>query len=238
MKSDIAYFEEGSLERATLADSIRRKLADEIMSGALGLDQRLEEAELAERFKVSRTPIREALCQLAATGLIKLRPRRSAVVAPVNIDAVGQGYESAAELEGVAASWAASRSTLMERKELFDLNVVCRKLIFEGDHESFAAANLEFHNKIAVMSRNKSLASATMLVRVQIAPYQRVQFHSEDERHLSTQDHERIVEAVVRADAEAARQEMRKHILRAGINAVAEFNKSRGATSSDDSVSR
>jgi DNA-binding GntR family transcriptional regulator len=210
-----------------MADTIRRQLADEIMSGELGLNHRLDEADLAERFAVSRTPIREALRQLAATGLIQMRPRRSAVVAPVDMDVVSQGYEAAAELEGVAAGWAATRSTLSERNELVHLNDECRQLVIEGDHASFAAANLKFHNKIASMARNESLASATMMVRVQIAPYQRVQFLSEAERRQSTLDHDQIVEAIVAMDAEAARREMRNHILRAGVSAVAQYNARR-----------
>ncbi len=215
--------QEMPLEGSTLADSIRRKLADEIMSGALGLDHRLDEAELAERFQVSRTPIREALRQLAATGLIQLRPRRSAIVAPVDINLISQGYEAAAELEGVSAAWAAIRGSLSEKLELVELNAVCEGLIVKGNYESFANANRDFHNKIAEIAKNESLASAAMFVRVQIAPFQRFQFHSEEERQQSTLDHKRIVDAIIRKEADLAKREMCNHILRAGVTAVAEI---------------
>ena len=211
------------VEGSTLADTIRRELADEIMSGAPGLGHRLDETALAERFNVSRTPIREALRQLAATGLIRLRPRRSAIVAPIDIDLISQGYEAAAEMEGVTASWAATRGTLVEKFELAELNAVCENLITKGNYESFANANRKFHNKIAKIARNESLASATMFVRVQIAPYQRFQFQLEEERRQSTLDHEQIVDAIIKKDSRGAKHAMRNHILRVGISTVSEI---------------
>lgn len=218
------------VEGSTLADTIRRELADEIMSGALGLGHRLDEAELAERFHVSRTPIREALRQLAATGLIRLRPRRSAIVAPVDVDLISQGYEAAAEMEGVTAAWAAVRGTLSEKLELAELNAVCENLVTNGDYGSFANANRKFHNMVAKIARNESLASATMFVRVQIAPFQRFQFHLEEERRQSTLDHEEIVDAIIKKDSSGAKRAMRNHILRVGISAVAEVkNRFAGA---------
>ena len=210
---------------STLADMIRRQLADEIMSGELGLDHRLDESELAKRFNVSRTPIREALGQLAATGLVQLRPRRSAIVAPVDAGTVSEAYEAAAEMEGVTAGFSAMRGTLLEKQQLAQLNAVCEQLIEDGDYESFATANRDFHNLIAKIARNQSLAAATMFVRIQIAPFQRFQFHSREERRQSSLEHHRIVDAIISKDADSAQCEMRNHILRAGISAVAEINK-------------
>ncbi len=224
-------------EGNTLADKIRRQLADEILSGSLGLNHRLEEAELAKRFSVSRTPIREALRQLAVTGLIRLRPRRSAIVAPVDLNLISQGYEAAAEMEGLTANWAAIRGTLPEKQELQELNAVCEKLIVDGDYESFANANRYFHDMIAKIAQNESLASATMYLRVQIAPYQRFQFQSEAERRQTTLEHERIVEAIIRKDADTAHREMRNSILRTGINAVAEIKRSLEHNSIDSVIS-
>ena len=67
--------------RKTRADELRLQLADEIVRGALAPGAALEEAEIARRFMVSRTPVREALRQLAASGLIVSRPHRVSVVA-------------------------------------------------------------------------------------------------------------------------------------------------------------
>lgn len=214
---------ETSSSGGTLADNIRRQLADDILNGVLGPEPRFDEAELAERFAVSRTPIREALRQLAATGLIHLRPRRGAIVAPIDLQAVSEAYEAAAVLEGVTAGWAAMRSTLVETEELAALAATCRGLVESGDFETYAEANRNFHNKVAEMARNAVLTSAARVVRVRIAPYQRLQFQSETERRRSSDDHDRIVEAIVHQDPEAAEREMRGHILRAGVSAVSKI---------------
>ena len=81
--------------RVILADSIRRTLADEIFSGAIKVNHRLDEQELADRFKVSRTPVREALRQLATAGLVEIKPRRGAVVVPSDPELIGQVFEAA-----------------------------------------------------------------------------------------------------------------------------------------------
>ena len=67
--------------RRTLAEELRHQLADEIRSGALAPGAALDETELARRFAVSRTPVREAIRQLDASGLVEVRPHRGAVVA-------------------------------------------------------------------------------------------------------------------------------------------------------------
>ena len=70
-------------ENLTLTDKLAADVADAVLSGAFAPGARLDEHSLAERYGVSRTPVREALRQLAATGLIEMRPRRGAVVAAV-----------------------------------------------------------------------------------------------------------------------------------------------------------
>ena len=69
--------------RRTRADEIREAIADDIMSGRVFPGVRLDEQELADRFGVSRTPVREALKQLSATGLVVLRAHKGAVVTPM-----------------------------------------------------------------------------------------------------------------------------------------------------------
>ena len=130
-------------------------------------------------------------------------------------------------MDGVTVGWATARSTLSECKELLELNAVCKELVSGGDYEAFAGANRDFHNKIASMARNESLASAAMFVRVQIAPFQRFQFHSEEERRESAAEHDQFVDEIIRKDADTACREMRSHILRTGMNVVTEFSSLR-----------
>lgn len=204
----------------TLGDVIRRKLADAILAGTFDLNQRLDEQELANRFGASRTPVREALRQLAAAGLVEIRPRRGAIVVPADPIRVGQSFEAAAELEALSAAWAAQRGSLLEKSELTDLGGACEAALEQDDPEAFAAANRNLHDKIAALAKNESLAAATRHVRVQTAPYQRAQFRSAPERRQSQTDHREIISAICEQDSEAAKRAMKKHILRASLLAL------------------
>ncbi|MEI9430213.1 GntR family transcriptional regulator [Mesorhizobium sp. Cs1299R1N3] len=209
----------------TLGDSIRRTLADEIMSGQFGLNEKLDESDLAERFGVSRTPIRDAIKQLAAAGLVTISPRRSAVVSVVDAGRVGRAFEADAELEALAAGWAAVRADLHDKIALRDLNEACGKLVEKGPADAFAAANRIFHDMISKLSSNDSLAAASRVVRVQTAPFQRFQFQSSDERRLSYEEHKAIVDAILAHDMMGAQQATRRHILRSSIAALSHLSR-------------
>ena len=100
----------------TTVDQMVRAIADRIVTGALRPGDRLDEMSLAARFEVSRTPIREALGQLGAMGLVDRRPNRGAIVAVVTQDHLSSMFESMAELEGICARFSAERMTADERR--------------------------------------------------------------------------------------------------------------------------
>jgi len=89
--------------RKTRAEELRAQLADDIVRGILIPGQTLDEMELARRFGVSRTPVREAIRQLAASGLIETRPHRGAVVARPRHERILGMFEAMAELEALCA---------------------------------------------------------------------------------------------------------------------------------------
>lgn len=205
---------------STYGDAIRRRLADAIFAGTLAVNERLDEQDLADRFCVSRTPVREALKQLAAAGLVEIRPRRGAIVVPADPVRIGQSFEAAAELEALLAGWAAVRGDLVEKGELTDLFHACEGAVDIDDEDAFASANRAFHDKIGEMAKNDSLSMATRLVRVQTAPFLRAQFQIPDERSISQNEHSQILSAISRQEAEGAKNAMRNHVLRASISAV------------------
>jgi DNA-binding GntR family transcriptional regulator len=84
------------------AQRLRQRIEDEIVSGELALGSRLDENQLAARFGVSRTPIREALLQLAATGLVQAKPRRGAIVSAPEPHLLLAMFEAMAEIEPAA----------------------------------------------------------------------------------------------------------------------------------------
>lgn len=209
----------------TLANAIRRRLADRIFDGEFAPQSKLDEKELAEQFGVSRTPIREALRQLDAAGLVEIRPRRGAIIVPVDKERVGYAFETAAELEALAAYWAASRATLTERKELEDIHRDGAKACEQRDPEWFARVNRHFHDKISEMARNPSLTEAVRTVRVQTAPFQKAQFARREKIEVPQREHGEIVAGICFQDPDAARRSMKRHILRASLWALEEADR-------------
>ena len=209
-------------DRDTLANAIRRKLAAQILAGEFRSQTRLDETEVAKRFCVSRTPVREALRQLDAAGLVELRPRLGAIVVPVDRERIGHAFEAAAELEAVAAFWAASRAQLFERKKLEKIYLENEKAQMDEDSERFATTNRHFHDHIGSMARNPILANAVAAVRVRTAPFQKAQYASAERMRALQKDHRKIFEAICFQDTENARLFMKQHILKSSFSALEE----------------
>src|SRR2546423_228451 len=104
--------------KITRAEELRLQLADEIVRGQLAPGAPLDETDIARRFSVSRTPVREALRQLAASGLIEARAHRGAVVARPTLERLTEMFEAMAELEALCAGLAAERMPAAERARL------------------------------------------------------------------------------------------------------------------------
>jgi len=208
----------------TLANAIRRRLADQILNGEFPSESRLDENELASQFGVSRTPVREALRQLDTAGLVELRPRRGAKVVPINKERISFAFEAAAELEALSAYWAASRATLIERKQLETLHIEGESALKSNDSEQFANVNRRFHDMISEFARNPVLTEAVSAVRVQTAPFQKAQFARKEKIENSQKEHEQILTAICFQNPEKAKQNMKEHILRASLVALEENN--------------
>ena len=104
--------------RLTLADQLRESIEEAIATGDLPPGARLDEAELIARFDVSRTPVREALLQLAAAGMVEMRPRHGAVVAKISLPRLIEMFEVMAELEAMSSRLAARRMDAQELEAL------------------------------------------------------------------------------------------------------------------------
>src|SRR5215467_4147628 len=136
------------LDKITRAEELRLQLADEIVRGTLAPGAALDESEIARRFNVSRTPVREALRQLAASGLVEAKAHRGAVVARPTIERLTGMFEAMAELEALCAGLAAARMTRMERHRLEAVHEELRVLSHAGNPERFHEVNARFHNTI------------------------------------------------------------------------------------------
>ena len=116
-------------QRKTRAEELRLQLADEIVSGVLMPGAALDETRLADRFHVSRTPVREAIRLLAASGLVEVRAHRAAIVARPSAVQLAYMFEFMAELEALCSGFAAERMTGVERHTLEDIHEELRVMI-------------------------------------------------------------------------------------------------------------
>ncbi len=199
--------------RRTRAEELRLQLADEIVRGALAPGAALDETELARRFSVSRTPVREAIRMLAASGLVVMRAHRAAVVARPTADHLAGMFEVMAELEALCAGYAAERMSGAERRALEDEHEKLRALIQSGDPQRYHEINEAFHGVIYGGAHNAYLAELTLATRVRVQPFRRAQFRNLGRLAKSHVEHDRVVQAILRGERTLAAQCMHQHII-------------------------
>lgn len=202
----------GDAPRQTLAEQLRLQLADDIVAGRLAPGERLDETALAQRFGVSRTPVREALRLLAASGLAEARPHRGVIVKRITSDLLKEMFEVMSELEAACARIAATAMTLEERRHLEAVHAESQRVVQGGDPEAYHEVNLRFHNAIYDGTHNGFLAETTLSVRARVTPFRRAQFRSAGRLAKSHAEHDAVVEAILRGDGPAASAAMRDHI--------------------------
>jgi DNA-binding GntR family transcriptional regulator len=199
--------------RRTRAEELRLQLADDIVRGSLAPGAALDESELARRFSVSRTPVREAIRMLAASGLVEVRAHRAAVVARPTPDQLAGMFEVMAELESLCAGFAAERMTGAERRALETAHEKLRVLIQSGDPQSYHEVNEAFHGAIYAGAHNGYLAELTLATRGRVQPFRRAQFRNLGRLAKSHVEHDRVVQAVLRGERVLAAQTMYAHII-------------------------
>lgn len=197
-------------ERQSL--SLRERLEDEIGTGGLKPGDRLDEASLAERFGVSRTPVREALQQLAVTGMVEIRRHRGAIVSAPDPKRLIDMFEMMAELEAACGRLAARRLLPEDEAALRATLEACRRAANEGDTDVYYFENERFHRAIYSASRNGFLAEQALALHKRLAPYRRLQLRVRNRMRTSQAEHEGIVEAILGGDGEAASNLLRAHV--------------------------
>jgi DNA-binding GntR family transcriptional regulator len=218
MEDRKAMADDGALARdkpgdnQTLAERLAGEIADAILSGAFAAGFRLDEQLLAQRFGVSRTPVREALRQLATTGLIEMRPRRGAIVASVTPAELEALFVAMGEMEATCARLAAMSMTPIERRRLAALHERMAVLADAGDPEPFALANQGFHESIYAGAHNAVLAGFTAQLRRRLAPFRRAQFRIAGRLPRSHAEHDAVVKAILFGDSTAAHAAMLHHV--------------------------
>jgi len=205
---------ESDWPRRTRAEELRLQLADDIVRGQLAPGAALDETGLAKRFSVSRTPVREAIHMLAASGLIEVRAHRAAVVARPTYERLIGMFEAMAELEAMCAGYAAERMSSAERSTLERVHERLRLLIRDGDPQRYHEVNEAFHGVIYAGAHNAYLAELTLSTRARVQPFRRAQFRNLGRLAKSHVEHDRVVQAILRGDRLLATQGMYAHIIK------------------------
>ena len=187
-------------------------IIEAIDSGIYRPGARLVESELAERFGVSRTPIREALQRLETQGMLS-RDGRSLIVASLDHNQLAELYMVRAELEGLAARLAARHATDEEIRVLGDM--VAEDHALKDNPTALARANRRFHKQVHLASHNRYLVAQLELVHRSMALLASTSLAVEGRGETALAEHAAIVEAIAQGDGDAAYSALRQHISKA-----------------------
>ncbi len=198
-----------------LSDRIRNALTDAISSGELAPGTTLDEQQLADRYGASRTPVREALRQLATSGMVEVRPRRGVIVRHVTADEVMDMFETMAELEAVCVRLATYRITPLERSRLLRIHEASQAAVEHDDVDAYDALNREFHEAIYRAAHNDFLADQAIAVRTRLNAFRRMQLRQARRLASSRAEHDAVMQAIAEGNGEEAGRRMRAHMLNA-----------------------
>jgi len=201
-----------------LKDTVYQQLRDDIVSGALPPGAVLREAELAPRFGVSKTPLRDALVRLQKDGFVAIPPYRSAVVVGYSRTDLREIYELRELLEGACARQAASyisADALAELAQIVRASAECVAggQVIEGLAEELAELHDQFDLVMYAQSRNSRIGEMVGNIRGHIKRIGRLTTGIPGRLAKSVPEHEAIYEAIVQRDGAAAEALMRRHIL-------------------------
>ncbi len=196
-----------------ISDKIYNQLSSAIISGEMKPGQKLEEQEIADQYGASRTPIREAFRLLHTNGLVESKPHKGVTVIELDIDQLGDMYEALEELEALCAGLSAERMTMVERKQLMRMHNLSKDAVEAEDVDSFAQLNNQIHRAVHQGSRNNTLLETINTLRQRLSLYrQPLLFEKRNRLETSFKEHQELVEAISKADKQAAVAAMKNHI--------------------------
>jgi len=195
------------------ATRVFQGVEEQIATGQLKDGEKLDEASLAERFEVSRTPVREALLQLVGSGLATQIPKRGCFVKAPSFREMIEMFEVMSELEGMCARLAARRISDQQLVELKAANTGCEEAIQASDSDLYYHKNVEFHECIYTACGNSFLANETRSLRRRLQSFRRLQLRVRGRMPQSLAEHFEIIEAIEKGDAEKADLISRQHVM-------------------------
>jgi len=194
------------------SDTIADEIESLIFDGTFSDGDRLDEVQLAGRFAVSRTPIREALQRLALSGLVVQMPRRGVFVRQPGLAELVEMFEVMAELEAACARLAALRITEDALDDLRATNRRCRQAVEARDADGYYRENERFHAILYRQSGNGFLEQECLRLHRRLQPFRRLQLRLRGRLRQSMAEHEAVVAALEAGDGAAAAETIRQHV--------------------------
>ena len=201
----------GMEKHLTLREKILETIRDAIMSGALKPGEKVAEPELADRFGISRTPIREAFRQLESEGYLTVIPRKGAVVTAFSQQDIEEFYAIKSILEGYAARLACDKLTDRDMDRLESINARLKQMADEGDVGHFFKVHNDFHDLFIKAAANDKLIE---MINSLVSRFKRLRVASlslPGRMSISVQEHEKIIDAFRKRNGELAERLVRKN---------------------------
>jgi len=200
------------LENRTLREQVADHLREEILSSRLAPGEELGEVALARSLGISRGPLREALGQLAAEGLVTIVPRRGAVVRRLTHKEFIDAYQVREALESLAIKLAVPRLSAGEKAELHRMAEEMERAADAEDIDRFFEINRRFHARLVHASDNQKLADVHGQLVAQMARLLKQSVELRGGMAQSAAEHRAILEAVDAGDPVRAARLLEEHI--------------------------
>ena len=205
--------------RKSASEKVYKELRDAITFSRLKSGERLLESKLCEEYKVSRTPLREAIRQLQAQGYITVEKNRGAIVKKTSIAEVEEIYGILALLEPHSAAKAACKRRNRDITRLNRLFEHMDSNLLKDDYRLWVRDNDDFHNLIHSISDTLVLTETIENLRNRLYRF-RILMTTKGSIDTFTPQHKEILDAIVRGDSEEAKKHMTHHMLCAKENRI------------------
>jgi DNA-binding GntR family transcriptional regulator len=217
------------IEQRRAVDEVHQRLRDAILARRFSPGERLDVDALARQLGISITPVRAAIELLAAEGLVDVQPRSGTFVATLDAQDIEETFDLRCALECLAAEKAVARLTVQDiEKARMLLKDLSRPVRDEGDSRAHDAANSQLHDILIRASGNRKLAEIYEKLNAHLTI---ARLHARAggwKRRLKQEqaEHEQMVDALERRDANALVEVLRRHIMRAKDSLMAGIEES------------
>ncbi|MEG0923767.1 MAG: GntR family transcriptional regulator [Anaerovoracaceae bacterium] len=208
-----------------LREIVYEELKMQILTGKVVPGTRMMEVELADDMGVSRTPVREAIRKLEKEGLVTIEPRKGAYASNISVKDMVDVLEVREDLEGLAASLAASRITKEQREELIRATQGYSDAVKANDTEKIIHYDEMFHKLIVTCSGNKTLIQFGETVQELALRFRYLYYDDFSRYEKMPMEHKEIIDAIVSGDSESARVAADKHVKKLKEFVVTEGEK-------------